>query len=190
MHYIEFERHASALAQLLNSSPLLCCLIVYYLRCQQRTATQTRRLGKHDTESELQITTAVAYLTSPWPHRNGDLFEWYAPFEYIQDTLTLPEMDSKSKVLVMGCGTSGAETTCCRYTAAVTPAAPPLPAPACCSCVGTTSLYDSRVSGPCGRALQALPQPCTTVACKRSPASTIPPRPSRCNPSATRGERA
>merc|ERR1712196_684520 len=38
---------------------------------------------------------------------NGDLFEWYAPFEYIQDTLTLPEMDSKSKVLVLGCGTSG-----------------------------------------------------------------------------------
>merc|ERR1711908_213963 len=39
---------------------------------------------------------------------NGDLFEWYAPFEYIEERLTgAAGLEKTSKVLVMGCGTSG-----------------------------------------------------------------------------------
>ena len=57
----------------------------------------------------LQLTAFfLSWLTALPCSRNGDLFEWYAPFEYLSDTLTFPEMDNKTKVLVMGCGTSGA----------------------------------------------------------------------------------
>merc|ERR1712072_1170892 len=46
-----------------------------------------------------------------WENRyreNGDLFEWYAPFEYLEPRLMAATgMSESSKVLIMGCGTSG-----------------------------------------------------------------------------------
>merc|ERR1711939_38303 len=39
---------------------------------------------------------------------NSDLFEWYAPYEYIKDRLTAATgVNEASKVLILGCGTSG-----------------------------------------------------------------------------------
>merc|ERR1712096_432693 len=46
-----------------------------------------------------------------WDQRyseNGDVFEWYAPYEYIAKRLSAATgVGAGSKVLVLGCGTSG-----------------------------------------------------------------------------------
>ena len=80
------------------------------------TVTQTRRRGRTATESDTpSFFHPSRKIATPRPslfpgtdvRRNGDLFEWYAPFEYLDDQLTLPAMDGKTKVLIEGCGTSG-----------------------------------------------------------------------------------
>merc|ERR1711959_839510 len=39
---------------------------------------------------------------------NGNLFEWYAPYDYIKDRVTSATgVNAASKVLIVGCGTSG-----------------------------------------------------------------------------------
>merc|ERR1711934_1169037 len=38
---------------------------------------------------------------------NGNLFEWYAPYDFIKERVEKTGMTSASKILVLGCGTSG-----------------------------------------------------------------------------------